>query len=162
MTLPESVRSITCTAPRLCLAGTGTGDMLSSTNPTMRARAWHRHHIIGRPGAPEFLSAVACASARYCVVAGLTGLEGILFASSNPTRGARAWRRQVGFAPSEFTGGSCVAMRFCAFVASDGSVYFTSDRNRTRVGSGHGQKHISCASSRFCGLAGNDVYIGSR
>lgn len=162
--LPKAVRSIWCTAPRLCLAGTGTGDMLSSNNPAGGARAWHAKHIIGRPGAPELLSAVACASARYCVVAGLNGPVGILFASSNPTAGTRAWGKAVGFDPGGmFIGGSCVPRRFCAFTASDGSVYFTSYGSRARVGSRLAFEHISCASSHFCGLAGRDgrIYIGN-
>jgi hypothetical protein len=164
MELPKAVRSIWCTAPRLCLAGTRTGDLLSSTNPSGGARAWHAKHIIGRPGAPELLSAVACASARYCVVAGGNGLEGLLFASSHPTGGARAWSRAVGFDPAGvFSGGSCVPTRFCAFAAFDGSVSLTADRNRARVDSGHSIEHISCASRYFCGLAGGDgrIYIGT-
>jgi len=162
--MPKAVRSISCTAPQLCLAGTGIGDMLSSTDPTRGARTWHVKHIIGRPGALEFLSAVGCASAHYCVVAGEAGFERILFASRKPTRGARAWGSAVGFdRRSLFISGSCVPTRFCAFAASDGSVYFTSARIRTSVDSRHGQEHISCASSHFCGLAGDDgrVYIGT-
>ncbi len=148
------------------------GRVLTSKHPT--SGHWRARSVVGGVrgrGEYEFFP-TACASRRLCLVA--TGVPlGLIYASTNPTGGSRAWTRRspAAFPKKAFTGASCVSTRFCAVAANDGTVY-----SSTRPSARHGWKashtdrspnrnvHISCATARFCVIDRNDgkLFVGRR
>lgn len=172
--LPRVTKSVSCVRPHFCLIGTETGDMLSSKRPTGGPRAWHVAHVFGRPGGRTDITAVACASPRFCFAGTIGPGFGALIRSTHPTGGVAAWgfnglRLAAVDFHNVFTSGSCVRPRFCAFADTRGSVYFPSGATggrrgppHTRVDSRPANEHISCATSSFCALAGSDgdLFIG--
>lgn len=176
--LKRPLQSVSCTPAHLCLLGDDRGDVVSSMDPSRGVRSWHSVHIVGIPGRAEDLTASACASASYCMMAAIFegfSIEGdLLFASDptgNPNLSPRAWRATVASAPNHlFVSGSCARGNFCAFLADDGTVYFPkrSFRGVTHTRVDHppsdrqGGGSISCVSRHWCALGTLDgnVYIG--
>src|SRR3954447_5254735 len=89
--LPRVASSLACVDAHLCLIGTRSGDLLTSKRPAGGGSTWHPEHIIGKPGARDDMTAVACATSRLCFSAGLSGAVGLLQGSKDPTGGERAW-----------------------------------------------------------------------
>lgn len=88
---------ISCPSTSLCVAVDIQGNVLVSRDPTGGANAWQAAQIDafagcsadGSTGSCSGLSGVACASASLCVA---VDDFGNVFASSDPTGGASAWR----------------------------------------------------------------------
>lgn len=182
--LPYVPESVSCVRPDLCLIGTRSGTVLSSRHPTRGARAWRAVRIFGRPGAPDDVATVACATTRYCLAAPLekAGFS-VLVRSTDPTGTASYSWPQVGygFYPTRrrprgalFDGGSCTPSGFCALVGSvntvsgktlETRVFTSTGRGRpwanARIGgAAQGIYAISCPSSHLCVAAGSTITRG--
>jgi len=79
------ILALSCPSQSLCVGAVGgTGDIVTSTNPTGGSGAWAVTHISGAFG----IGTVSCASASLCVA--LT-TNGHVISSTNPTGGVAAW-----------------------------------------------------------------------
>jgi hypothetical protein len=83
------------------------GDLLSSTDPAAGGDAWKSISL------PAPLIAVSCASEPLCVA---LGSGGPLFASNDPTGGARKWDPANPNPPGHLNAVSCVSRAFCITV----------------------------------------------
>jgi hypothetical protein len=77
----EGLTYVTCATNSLCV-GVGGSDVLTTTNPTGGARAWHLTHIRGTTGT-RFVAA-SCASASFCVA---VSSDGYVVVGRRPKRG---------------------------------------------------------------------------
>lgn len=78
---------ISCPSASLCVAVDDVhGGILTSTDPTARASAWHLTKLNDHS-----LDAISCASVEFCAVAGGTGT---VFEATRPADGRRAWRKE--------------------------------------------------------------------
>jgi hypothetical protein len=75
---------VSCPTVTLCVAAAGSGNVVTSTNPTGGAAAWTVTNIDSNMGLDE---GVACTSAVFCAVVG----GGDAATSTNPAGGAGAW-----------------------------------------------------------------------
>lgn len=172
--LQRPLETVSCTRAHLCLLGDDRGDVRTSTDPTAGARSWTFAHLFGKPGYVEDLHAAACGSEHWCLIGAIWGEGESLILATKPTGTTSApdvWQDTVANSTAGFISGSCVGS-FCAYTASDGSVYYYPTRSfRTltktkvfRAVHGPEQGSISCVSRNWCamGTDSGDFYIGRR
>jgi hypothetical protein len=140
-----------------------TGHLLTSTNPTGGAGAWN---LIGPIGSTGRLYGVSCPTESFCRAVGLsgtvlTGGEGTIATSTNPTGGSGAWSvAHIG--TNESLGGAlgriaCTSTSFCA-TGSFGGYQATSTNPSggagvwtiTSTGSGKAILSVACPSASLC------------
>jgi hypothetical protein len=118
---------VSCQSVSLCVAVDGDGNVVTSTNPTGGASAWHIAHVdaasLCTPGSGCFgLSGVSCPSRSLCVA---SDQQGNVVTSANPTGGAHAWTttKVNSSIAGVFTsvGVSCPSLAFCVAVNGGGS-----------------------------------------
>ena len=150
---------LSCASRSLCVA-VGGNTIATSTNPISATNTWTQ---ITLPGAKD-LRGVSCPSKSLCVV---TDFQlGKIFASTDPTGGASAWKRvltkQVAFQAI-----SCPSISLCVAVASvplaDSDAFVTSTNPTGGTRSWKTVRlpsvliwNISCASRALCVAAGED------
>jgi hypothetical protein len=117
--------SISCPSPSFCAAVSGGyknangGQVLTSTNPV--AGQWQRAKL----GSQLDLRSISCGTPSLCVAA---AREGHLFASTDPTGGAGAWRSVATPAGSgDLEGASCVSTVLCAVGNMTGNILTTTN-----------------------------------
>ncbi len=150
-TVKGPVNALDCLSNGLCLAVTGTGDVLMSSDPGAAAPTWQRLHVASRG-----LVSLSCPTAGFC--AAVDGARGV-YTSTNPAGGA--WRRTAfGTAKVRRRAGlkavACASARFCLAVSGGGDVL--SSPNPT--GPAQAWRHTvlrrtqltgaACPSSRLC------------
>ena len=110
--IPTYLLDVSCPSATLCVAVDSSGNVVTSTNPTGGAAAWHIAHVDG----DNRLSGVSCPSATLCVA---VDSAGNVVTATNPTGGAAAWHIAHVDGSNYLTGVSCPSATLC--VAVDGS-----------------------------------------
>jgi hypothetical protein len=148
---------VSCASVSLCVAVDNVGDILTSTNPTGGASAWHMA-VSGEGGGVG----IACPSTTLCV-AGLDG-SGIL-TSTNPTGGPGAWNA------SSFAGGlgaiSCPSTSLCVATTAYGGNGIATSTDPAGGGATWSLARlpdtfldrISCPSASLCVVVGGEGQI---
>ena len=150
--------SVACASANLCVVvgglsnNGGSGEVVTSTNPTGGASAWTVTSLA------DPLVSVSCPSASLCVV---VDLGGDLLTSADPTGGASAWTAadvdsDVG--QYEPQGVSCPSVHLCvAIVDSNGDVATSTDPlggstswTVTSVDAAGGVNDVSCPTVSLC------------
>ena len=89
----NGLNSLSCASTTLCVATDGSGNVVSTTNPTGGAGAWSTADVDGSTG----LNTVACASAtQICVAA---DYNGNIVESSSAASGAASWTTPTNIDP---------------------------------------------------------------
>ena len=185
-TLPgcHGLTGVSCASVALCVAVDDQGYVITSTEPTGGASAWHPANVdSSNAGCGVFGSAchglrgVSCASVSACVAVD----AGNVIVSTDPTAGASAWHSAAVDQSAEtctptsgcfgLTGVSCPSASLCVAVHWAGNV--VSSTNPTS-GSGawtvtavshypNGLLNVSCASSLLCVAVGysGDVFTAT-
>jgi hypothetical protein len=160
--------AISCpAASSLCVAGGVNGMIATSTTPAGAAKAWKLARIDNaRPTDPHYLGPhaditdVACPTIRLCVV--LDDGANVL-TSTNPTGGARAWKR----VRLRFTAGifdlSCPTAVMCVAIDGEGDAVTTTDPTGgpgawtiTSLDPLHRLTSLACPTMSRC-IAGDDA-----
>ena len=110
----------------ICVAVDGSGNVVTSSNPTGGAPAWTVSHVHGmlavQLGLGDFvMPRLSCPSSRLCVA--MDGIGNVV-TSSNPTGGAAAWtltNTDVD-AFNYLSGVSCPSVSICVAVDRSGNV----------------------------------------
>jgi hypothetical protein len=149
MPLPESITAVSCPSPSLCIAGDGSGDILSSTNPAGGKSAWSMTSISPTDG--PTVTQISCPSTSLCL-----GLGDTLLNYTDPTGGTSAWA-QSDIDPQNILGTlSCPSVSLC--VATDVGDILTStdptggpgDWAKTPIGQSTIAYGMSCPSVSLC------------
>jgi hypothetical protein len=143
---PYALMGVSCPSASLCVATDLLGTILSSTNPTGGAGAWHAATVVRSRSYPTpfspTLGAVSCPSVSLCTVAvhdasaGLIGGlgdcgsarclprldDGGVFVSTTPTGAASAWSPIKLDTPNSISGLSCPSVSLCAAVDEAGNL----------------------------------------
>ena len=110
-----ALNGIACPTTTLCAAVDGSGDVVTSTNPTGGSSAWTVSNVDGSHALPG----IACPTTTLCVA--VDG-SGDVVTSTNPTGGSSAWTVSNVDATNTLTGVSCATTTLCAAVDGDGNV----------------------------------------
>jgi hypothetical protein len=103
---------IACPSRSLCVATDSNGRAVASTDPTGGQAAWKAATIAPKfNGVPTTLTAISCPSVKLCVATGVTPGPSII-TSTNPARGAGAWKPTV-IAATSFDDISCSSPSLC-------------------------------------------------
>jgi hypothetical protein len=155
--------SVSCPTSSMCVAVSGdretAGKVLSTTNPTGPASAWHEVQL------DESLkfTGVSCGAPRFCVA---IAEKGRLLVSTNPTGGASAWR-EVGTpgGPGDLKGVSCLAALLCVAGNSGGNLLTSTNpdgpASSWQEADGGGSVQItgvSCVASLQCAAVDNNGF----
>ena len=153
---------VACPSVSLCVAGAEGGNVVSSSNPTGSASAWHVTHLRGIAPTLDPLISVACASASVC----LAVEDANAYVSRNPTGDSTAWTSAT---VDKYTARrplldiSCAAP-LCAAIDDRGDI-FTSTRPVARRWKGvYVHRHlaaISCPSASLCVAVANGSVLTS-
>ncbi len=121
---PErQLSALSCPSVSLCVAGDWDGDVVTSTDPTGGSGAWTAAYVdTDQEGAHDgavqaIIGNISCVSAALCAASDGTG--GVV-TSSDPTRGASAWRLSRAAPVTDGQGGggfwslSCPSAWLCA------------------------------------------------
>jgi len=162
---------VSCPNIKLCVGIAG-GTILSTTDPTGSASKWRSldagNALMGQAG-DEFVS-VSCPSPTLCLVA---DINGNVLVSANPTGPASAWKVvgdvDAASASPEVTALSCPNAHFCVAGDYDGHVLTTTDptggagawKMATPAGSSTGISSVSCPTTSFCVVAGDQLFIST-
>ncbi|MBV9871610.1 MAG: hypothetical protein JO214_13405 [Frankiaceae bacterium] len=177
--LGEEPDSVECAAPRLCLVGTRSGNVLSSKHPTRGA--WKSAHIFGKKGLEADINAVACSSTHDCVAAAVCSCgASSLLTTKHPTHGGSFRWRSINYHPRRsalvIVSADCVSHRRCAVSAPGLNFRTGASTKKGTVYSGKGVKGrhwgrvtvpgsggpVSCASKKLCVLLGGHgkLFVG--
>jgi hypothetical protein len=129
---PGDLEGVSCVTTVLCAAGNLSGNVLTSTGPTVPGATWESTNA----GRSVQITGLSCPAAVSCV-----GVDnnGDVLASSNPTGGSADWSFEnlVPFVlTSEKTlqpplnalfGVSCASIAFCALVGDSGRIFTSTD-----------------------------------
>lgn len=158
----EGIVALACPSASLCVGADGSGDVLTSTNPSGGASAWKLTPLeSGHSPAPlalaSGLTSISCPSVSFCVAA---DRRGDALASTDPTGGASKWR-SVNVDPKPgilgITSVSCPTRSFCVAVDSSGNVVTSTDptggASAWKLHAVYGSSAlygVSCASTSLC------------
>ncbi len=116
---PAPLNAVSCPSAGLCLGVDGSGDLVTSTNPTQGAAAWVTTDIDGTGSGLSSLTSVSCASASFCASGDLNGNVLTTTAPGNP---AVRWS-VANIASDAISGVSCPSSSLCVAVDQTGNVY---------------------------------------
>ena len=146
----NALDGVSCRSRKLCVAVDESGRVLSSTNPTGGAMAWHRVRV---DTSGYLLAGVSCPATTLCVV---VGAAGDVVSSVDPAGGASAWHR-VMIDSDPLTGVSCPTASLCVAVDGSGRVAASSDPTGGRrawhfvdVDPGNDFTAVACPSTSLC------------
>jgi hypothetical protein len=144
------IRSVSCGASSLCVAGDEHGNVITSTNPNGGAAAWHVANIDGS----NFVRGLSCATASFCVA--VDG-AGIAVASTDPTGGAAKWAPTTIDSGKVLLGVSCPSASLCVAVDNAGNAIDSTDPGAAsptwtvhNIDGTHVLEAVSCRSTTFC------------
>jgi len=176
LTYQVPLDAISCPSESLCVAGGAIDTIAFSQTPTGGADRWHVVHptydepqqsCLEEDQAPGFcdsprgsIQAVACVSESLCVG---VGYEGSVFASTDPTGGAKAWSVSdvnTGPGATHLTSVSCPSPSLCVAVSggyggSAGRVLTSGDPasgtwRMTQLGGSPDLRGVSCPTPSLC------------
>lgn len=110
----DACQGVSCPTVSLCIAVDGSGDVLSSTDPTGGSSAWKTSGIA--PGG--VLVGVSCASPSLCIAVGgtfptATSSGGEIFTSTDPAGGGATWKvAHVNYSYA-LRGAACPSVSLC-------------------------------------------------
>ena len=154
------IAAISCPTASLCVAGDASGNVITSTNPTGGAGAWHLADVDATNG----VFALSCPSAGFCAAGDSAGL---VATTSAPTGGVAAWKVSSPINSSnKIYGLSCPSPALCVAGDDSGSaVTSTNPAGGTWSAAplptnGHSLNAVSCPSTTFCATvdAAGDVF----
>jgi hypothetical protein len=110
--------ALSCPSVTLCVAITGQGDVVTSTDPTGGVSAWKVTRLAGS----MMLDSVSCASRAFCVVGGASDS---VFVSHDPAAGSSWWTetRVTPQGSEAIVGLSCPSAGFCVAIDGDNGVH---------------------------------------
>jgi len=120
------VEGLSCATTTLCAAVDGSGDALTSTNPTGGPSAWNSVNVSGHSG----IRSLDCPNATLCVAG---DDNGNVITSNKPGGGAAAWRSAHIDGPRSdgvlagIDGISCPSIGLCVAVDSQGNVLWATN-----------------------------------
>jgi hypothetical protein len=127
---PSHLRGIACTAAPLCVIGTASGALLTSTDPAGRPTQWESRN--GGSSVP--ITGISCPTSSRCLA---VDNNGDVLTSNNPTGGSDAWSSENVLpyvprpddqpVPNGLFDASCPSVSFCAIAAADGQVLTSVD-----------------------------------
>jgi hypothetical protein len=127
----EFPSTISCPAASLCVAGGYTGRIATSTTPTGDTKAWKVAHIDNAPptdiqylGRHASITDVVCPTTRLCVA---LDDGGNVLTSTNPTGGARAWKRGHLRLTAGLFDLNCPSAAMCVAIATNGDAVTTTN-----------------------------------
>lgn len=86
-----NLESVSCPSRRLCVAGTDTYGLVTSTDPAAGPSAWRYSQIIH--GTRQGFDAISCPTTSLCVAG--DDFAGLVAVSTRPAAGAAAWKDTV-------------------------------------------------------------------
>ncbi len=117
---PTAIEGVSCPSASLCVAVDGSGDVLTSIEPTGGAAAWTSATIDADSG----LTAVSCPSTALCVA--VDG-SGDVLTSTDPTGGSGAWSEVKVDAMTRIASVSCASASLCVAGDSDGNAILSTN-----------------------------------
>ena len=157
----EGLSSVSCASRSLCVAGgvwgidalslRPSGNILTSTDPTGGADAWHPARV-----GEDFVSALSCSPPSFCLA---VQQSGDVATSTNPAGGAATWiTMTVEQGPSSYLrDASCPTASFCLIADQAGAVLTSSDPFAhpptwltTRVDRSDDLHRLACPSVTLC------------
>jgi hypothetical protein len=158
---------MSCPSATLCVGVDGSGDVLTTTTPTI-ASSWS---IASVDGGENSFDAIDCPSAQLCVA---VDDSGNVVTSTNPTGGASAWTPADVNGFNTFSGISCPSTTLCVAVDVQGDVVTSTNpaggtsawNTATDVDTNANSQSltsVSCPSTTLCVAvdAGGDVLTAS-
>jgi hypothetical protein len=149
---PGFLEGISCSSTSACVAVSGNGHLVSTSNPAGGRSAWQ---ISSLPGV-RALEQVSCADGPFCVALGVDfNYNPVVATSSDPTGGVSAWS-VAPLSISSPVGVSCASNSFCALVDRAGNVWSSSTPasatswTRTDIDGSQPLTAISCPSASLC------------
>jgi hypothetical protein len=143
------IDGVSCPSVSLCVAVDGSGNVLTSTDPTGGRADWSITSVT--PG--EWLAAVSCPTVQFCVA--VSGL-GRVVVSNDPLGGSGAWQAAT-IAPRGLTGISCPSASFCVAADNAGDVLVSTDPaggagawTRSQVDPTGAITGVSCPTMKLC------------
>jgi hypothetical protein len=113
----RQIKGVSCPSASLCVAVSGLGKIITSTEPTGDASAWSVADI--NPTGPNtHFYGVSCPTTGLCVA---VGGGGTIAVSTDPTGGAAAWTITHLAEPLELRAVSCNSPSFCVGVGDNGT-----------------------------------------
>jgi hypothetical protein len=114
-----TLNDVACPADNLCAAVDSVGDVVTTTNPTGGASAWHAIDVAG----PDALEGISCPNVSLCVA---VGQNGDVVTSTDPASGAGTWSRSTAeTGRATLTGVSCPTSTLCVAADSAGKLLST-------------------------------------
>lgn len=152
--LAHPVFDVSCAPEGLCVATDGSGDVLTSTNPTGGKSAWRTRRVRRADG----FRGLSCPTNRFCVG---VDASGNVVSSTDPRGGPRAWRTTTRVSRN-LSIASCPNPRFCVIAGQNGIVASSTDptggARAWRVVHVHNGANylddISCPTRRLCVTVG--------
>jgi hypothetical protein len=111
------VTADSCPTLRLCVIGTDSSNVYSSTNPTGGPAAFHEALNVDHFHPFQPITGISCPTSNVCVI---VGLSGDAVTSTEPTGGASAWRTQH-IDNTGFDDISCPTRSLCVAVDQGGN-----------------------------------------
>ncbi len=121
---PATLNAISCPSTSLCVGVDGSGDLVSSSNPTGGAGAWTTTDIDGAGGGLTSLSAVSCPSSSFCAA---VDDQGDVLWTASPGNAAMGWSSASIASGAGLSAIACPSTSLCVAVDGDGNVYTSTD-----------------------------------
>jgi len=112
----DSITGVSCPTASFCAAVDGSGNVLTSTNPTGGAGAWEVVSV----GNDVDLSGISCPTRSFCVAVGSIGTSGVTVTSTDPTGGVGAWTATTVTGTTWLSSVSCPSVTLCAATSGYG------------------------------------------
>jgi hypothetical protein len=113
---------VSCPSVSLCVAVNGTGDVITSTDPTAGAGAWHSETV---DAGAEF-GTVSCPSPSLCLAFDSAN-RGEVFISTNPAGGAGSWKSTTVGGADVLVSASCPSVSLCVAFDTAGDIVTSTD-----------------------------------
>jgi hypothetical protein len=160
--------AVSCANLQLCVAGDGSGDVLSTRTPTKGG--WSAAAKVDSAGP---ITGISCPTTTFC---GAVDGVGAFVYSTTPTRGAKGWSHPVRIDPTMAVGGgyagltsiSCPSASLCVAVdaASSANVVYSTDptggKATWKIVKLQGPAtSVDCPTTTLCVIAGTERYVST-
>lgn len=157
----NSIDSIDCPSPTLCVAGDFSGNILTTTDPASATPEWTISPVEANSG----IGYISCPTVHLCMAVG----HADVWTSTNPSGGTSAWKKTAFQVPLDAA--YCQSAHLCVAedVATD--VYSTTDATgssktwKTATTAAATSNHLGggadCPSAKLCVVLGEDYAITS-
>jgi hypothetical protein len=162
-----------CPTVSFCAVVGGQNTVATSTDPTGPLASWNTAYVGAGavPTAPNSIfeggqiRGVSCTSSNFCIA---VSHEGLVYASTNPTGGAGAWKvtELEDGANTHMYGVSCIASSFCIVAADKGRIVSSTNPmggksawTTVELGNSLKFRSVSCPSPSFCVVVGDEGMV---